>query len=371
MDDFYDDGAPQEDEVDVAKLEKKRIRIEREKAELLKSLAADDFSTLKNRVAAVLNISPSARDSDIALCLRYWEMFQPDLYNEKAIAPADLFKLERLHYIVRARAMIQNEYGLFVANEVVRKHRKKNEQTVKAEILAEQPDRSVIKVFADETGKTGKHVMVAAVWVLSGFARFKITRAIDEWRESSGFGKREIHFSALGKSDGEHLNGYLNVITNHTEFLSFKIIGVERSKTRRPITEVVARLHEHMIKTGVEHEISTGRVQLPRTVDVTIDEEDTLDQIALADMKHAVEAYLAPKFNKEQLSVGEIRKANSKQSSLLQLADLIAGSVNRIRNHEGEPNHKDIFARQIVEALGLAVEVGEDEDFDSSTVLPL
>ena len=370
MEEEHDDEES-ESGADLEKSEKRRLRIERERADLLKSLAADDFSTLKNRVATVLNLVPSARDSDIVLCLKYWAMFQPDLYNPQAIAPSDLFKLERLHYIVRARAMIQNDYGLFVASNAIKNHRKRNEQSVKAEILADQPERSVMKVYADETGKNGKFVMVPAVWVLSGAGRFKLTAAIEAWRNQGSFGKREMHFASLGKTDGHHLSGFLDAVLKNSEYISFKVIGIERARTRRSITEVVAKLHEHMLSKGIEHEVESGRVSLPRSVEVTLDEEDTLDAIALAEIRSAVEATLSRKYKSEDLSLAPIEKASSKHSNMLQLADLVAGAVNRLRNHDGEPNIKDEFARQIVDRMGLSIEVGDNESFDSSTMLSL
>lgn len=349
----------------------RRLRAEREKAELLKNLKAEDFSTLKTRVAAVLNLYPSARDSDIVLCLRYWETFQPDIYDPKAIAPSDLFKLERLHYIVRARAMIQNEYGLFVASEKVKHHRKKNEQTVKAEILADQPGRSVVRVYADETGKNGKFAMVAAVWALSGIGSFKVRSAIEKWRSTSTFAHREVHFARLGRSDGDALNEYLRVVKDNSEYLSFKIIGIERSKTRRPIEEVVAKLHEQMLKKGTLHEVESGRIDLPRTIEVTVDAEDSLDAIALSEMKASIDGFFANQFPDGSLSLGEVVSAPSNRSALLQLADMIAGAVNRRRNYEGERNFKCDFADKIIEELNLVVEEGEDDLSDSSTVLRL
>lgn len=346
-------------------------KIAREKEALLKSLKAEDFSTLKTRVAAVLNLYPSARDSDIVLCLKYWAMFQSDIYHPDAIAPADLFRLERLHYIVRARAMIQNDYGLFVASEAIKHHRKQNEQTVKAEILAEQPERSVVKVYADETGKNGKYVMVAAVWVLSGIGTFKVSTAIDAWRHSSSFEKREVHFSKLGKTDGEALSEYLNVVKQNSEYLSFKIIGIERSKTKRSIEEVIAKLHEQMLKKGATHEVESGRIRLPRTMEVTIDEEDSLDAIALSEMKSSVGSFFAQRFPDGSLSLGDIDSASSRRSALLQLADMVAGAINRRRNYDGERNFKCDFADQIINELNLVVEEGDDDDSDSSTVLHL
>lgn len=348
----------------------RKLKIEREKKDLLDSLKAGDFSTLKTRVATVLNLYPAARDSDIVLCLKYWAMFQSEIYKPEAISPADLFKLERLHYVVRARAMIQNDYGLFVAAEAVRRHRKQNEQTVKAEILAEQPERPVVKVYADETGKTGKYLMVAAVWVLSGTASFRVANAINKWRDSTSFARREMHFARLGKSDGESLAQYLDVVKSNAEYLSFKIIGIERAKTKRTSEEVVAKLHEQMLKKGALHEVRSGRITLPRVIEVTIDEEDSLDKIALAEIKSSIDSFYSQKFPDESIKLWEIETASSKHSALLQLADMVAGAVNRKRNHEGERNFKCEFADLIIEKLGLVFEEGE-EDFDSSTVLHL
>lgn len=349
----------------------RKLRAEREKAELLKSLTAEDFSTLKTRVAAVLNLYPSARDSDIVLCLKYWAMFQPDIYRPDALAPSDLFRLERLHYIVRARAMIQNEYGLFVASEKIKHHRKKNEQTVKAEILAEQPARSIVKVYADETGKNGKFVMVAAVWALSGIGSFKVTSAIESWRRSSSFANREMHFSKLGRTDADSLTDYLSVVKQNSEYLSFKIIGIERSRTRRTVEELVAKLHEQMLKKGALHELESGRIGLPRVIEVTIDEEDSLDAIALSEMKASIDAFFTGRFPDGSLTIGEIATASSRRSALLQLADVVAGAINRRRNHDGERNYKCEFADQIIEELNLVVEEGDDDNSDSATVLSL
>jgi hypothetical protein len=111
------DGEPASE--DTAANARKQLRLAREKQELLASLASGDFSTMKTRVAGMLNFYPDSRNSDVALTLKYWETFQPEIYKPHGILPRDLFKLERLHYIVRARAKIQNEYGLFQADEKI------------------------------------------------------------------------------------------------------------------------------------------------------------------------------------------------------------------------------------------------------------
>lgn len=369
MSDALGDEGESQSEVNDATLDLKRQRIERERAELIKSVAAEDFSTLKSRVAAILNLYPAARDSDIVLTIKYWSTFQPDLYNPAGIAPADLFRLERETHIVRARAMIQNDYGLFVASETVKGHRRKNEVTIKAEILEQPAERSVLRVYADETGKNQQFVLVASIWVLSGYAAFQIAQRLEAWRKSSIFAKREMHFARLGKGDGPALREYLSVVRANSEFMSYKLIGIERAKTRRPITEVVFKLHQRMLIQGALHEVGSGRVSLPRAIDVTIDEEDSLDAIALAEMKAAVQRELSGVH--EGLTVGDVTLSSSRHSALLQLADMVAGAANRRRNFDGERNFKDEFADEIIETLGLVVEEGEDDSLDTSTVLSL
>jgi len=240
----------------------KQKRIDRARSALLKSLDAGDISTLNARVAAMLNSYPQARDSDVVLCLRYWETFQPELYSVSGILPSDLFKLERMHYIVRSRAMIQNELGLFPAKEEIRHHRKRNEQAVKAEILEAPIEQSGMNVFADETGKNQSYVIVAAVWVLSGYQVFKLSQAINTWQRESIFKDREMHFSKLGKSDVMALDEYLDVVRRNKEFLSFKVVRTERARSRRSVDELVRKLHEQMLMKGVVHEVTSGRISL-------------------------------------------------------------------------------------------------------------
>ncbi len=343
-----DDQSTAFSEVDPKKLEK----IEKEKKELLAALAGGDFSTQRNKVASVLNMFPGSRNSDITLALKYWETFQPEIYDPAGIKPQDLFKLERLHYIVRARAKIQNEYGLFQADDKIRYHRKQQEEVMHDAVLQDVQPKRVVNVFADETGKTGKFVIVAAVWVLNGRSVFTVTEAIRKWKENSAWKTREVHFSRMGKSDFETLKQYLGVILNNREFLSFKVIAIERARTTRKIEEIVSKLHEHMLIRGAEHEIIQGRIDLPRHLSVTLDEEQSLDAFSLAEMKRSIASEYAKEYE-ENLVIENLSTVSSKTSSLIQLADLVAGAVNRRLNSQGENNYKDEMADWVIQMLDL------------------
>lgn len=354
-------------EEETATDEKRRKRIEKERRALLESIAGGDFSTQRTKVAAILNLYPEARNSDITLALKFWETFQPDIYNKDGIFPKDLFKLERLHYIVRARAKIQNEYGLFQADEEIRNHRRKNEETMHDAVLEDAGPRRVVHIFADETGKTHEFAIVAAVWVLTGRAIFDVTQAISNWKDLSLWAKREIHFAKFGKKDFETLRGYLKIIQENREFLSFKVIAIDRRKTRRRIEEVVEKLHEHMLLRGADHEVRLKRIDLPREIEMTIDEDQSLDPFVLSELRGRVDTEFG-KIYEGQLKLSEVRPASSRNSPLVQLADVIAGAVNRRLNYAGEENYKDEMSDWIIDALDIALDEEGLPELDASVL---
>lgn len=355
-----------EDAIDPQKLSK----IEKEKKELLASLAGADFSHQKTKVAYILNLYSEARNSDITLTLKYWETFQADIYNSNGILPKDLFRLERMHYLVRARAKIQNEYNLFTANSEVKRFRRKHEETMNEEVLKDANPRKLICVYADETGKTQDYVLVSSVWVLTGRAVFTVTQAIATWQENSSWAKREVHFARLGKQDLDTLKEYLGVIVQNREFLSFKSIAVERARTKRSIESVVDKLHEHILLRGAEHEISSKRIGLPQKIEVTLDHEQSLDAIALTELKSRVNNEYASKYG-DEIEISQIETISSRNSPLVQLSDLVAGAINRKLNNQASHGHKDEMADLVIQMLDLQLEENNVEGLDVSALFKI
>lgn len=356
--------------VEADPVEQKRLKLELEKKKLLTALAGADFSDQRTRVAMILNLYPAARNSDVVLALKYWEMFNADVYNANGILPADLFKLERMPILTRARAKIQNEYGLFQADGAVRKRRKNREEEMFAAVINDVPPRPSITVFADETGKTAAYVIVGAVWVLNGRSVWELTNAIEKWQQTSAWANREVHFTRFGRNDLETLREYLDVVEAHREFLSFKLIAFERGRTRRSIEEVVAKLHEHMLTRGLQHEVESHRVALPRDVSVTLDEEQSLDGIALAEMKATLSANFQRDFP-DQVTISEVQTISSRKSPLVQLADLVAGAANRRLNPQAERNHKDEMADLVMDRLGLVLQEDAVPGLDAAAMFVL
>jgi hypothetical protein len=347
------------------------VRLAKEAAELTKAVESGDLTTLKNRVAYILHQHPKTRDSDVALTIKYWELHQPNLYNAGGMMPRDLFRLERFTHITRVRAKIQNEYNLFPSSEGVQRRRRAKEEQIFEAVQDDKPDINRIHVFSDESGKNQQFVCVAAVWAMTGRSVFELSRAIWEWQPRSPWAGKELHFTEFKKNQLTALGDYLDVVIGRRELLSFKAITFERATTRRSVDDIVHRLHEFMIVRGVEHEIESGRISLPHGIALTVDAEQSLDDIAKADIKRNIETEFRNRFEEGSLIMGDVASVDSKKTPIIQLADVIAGAINRKTNHTGERSHKDEMAEMIVERLQIQLKPEQIPGVDATTLLSI
>jgi hypothetical protein len=69
----------------------------------------------------------------------------------------------------------------------------------------------------------------------------------------------------------------------------------------------------------------------------------------------------------DELSVEDVTTISSQKSELVQLADLIAGAVNRKKNHTGESGHKDEMADLIIKGLDIQLEKDGIPNLDATT----
>jgi hypothetical protein len=163
---------------------------------------------------------------------------------------------------------------------------------------------------------------------------FRLTQAIRVWQDTSPWANTEIHFTKFRNSQVIALGEYLDIVRKHREFLSFKVIGVEKSTTKRPIEEVVMQLHEYMLIYGAKHEVDNRRIKLPHEVRLTVDAEQSLDAIACADIKgHIASAYKTA--YGDDLIIKDVSAVSSHKSQLLQLADVIAGGREPAKEQQG------------------------------------
>ena len=360
----------EEEEVSEENLEKEAER--KSKAEALwKAVQMGDDKHLTTRVANILNRYPESRNSDITLQIKYWQVYNGLTSN--FVDLTKLYNLERLTSISRARAKIQNEYKLFIADTEVRRRRRTLEDVEKEAQLLDKPSYGTINVFADETGKTETFVIVAGVWLLNEQLSARIQRDFLQWsitKEAQGIKlPEEFHFKNLNNRNIQELELYkefFNLIVSNGEMISFKAVAVNKTKINRiPISDLVTKLFYQFIRLGVNHEIYSNRIQLPKKINLTKDEEDGESALVLETVKQSLEDNFKI-HHEDNLIMDQLISMPSHEHLFLQFADLFVAALNRKYNNPGN-NNKDRLSEHILETIGIkevrfsANQVEEDE----------
>lgn len=339
--------------------------VERER--ILQAIAGGKLDTLQERVAWLLNHRPRTRDSDLALQIAYWEEFEPERGGGDAVRKRDLYNLTRYNSVARARAKIQNTYKLFQASEGVRRQRGKLSDDERAKASEQQIEYPFFDVFADESGKTGKRLIVGSLWFLHYPQQIAFLREVRDWRSSRNF-QSEFHFKEINDRVLPHYVAFAEFLVARAAVISFKALSVERAGVKN-VDEALRELYYHLLVRGVEHEHSTGRAPLPRTIQVFKDlEEPGRDKLFMAALKERIEQVSVAKFD-TQLSAEEFVPINSKGQILVQAADLYVSSLNRVLNGEGKSESaKDRFATYFLKVLQLPRGPTEEERVGDMTI---
>jgi hypothetical protein len=347
--------------------DKKRQQLEKETADLLAHVAASSLPTMQHKVAWLMNHHPDTRNSDIALQIRYWKTFEKEIVNGDYIKLDDLYRLPRLGSLTRARARIQNEYKLFQANPEIRERRGTLEEDERDKAV-QIPDYPVYAVFLDESGKDAANLIVGSLWFLSaGEESIRLQRASSELIEKTRF-SHEFHFSKVNKEDVPVYQALIDIFVSQGGTISFKFISVEKTGIKN--TKVALDdLFYLLITRGIDHEISTGRAPLPRILDVWKDlEEVGADKLLMAKLEEKLRQAAVNTYDRK-LTVQRCVALDSKANIFLQVADLVAGSVNRALNRvEGIRNHKDELADYVLNHLGIDVTPENDASIGDLTV---
>ena len=349
---------------DSEKLSKEE-KLENERQVILERVSSFSVNTIRDKVAWVLNHYPESRDSDITLQLNYWKTFEADIYNGHSISPEEYYRLTRLTTIKRARAKIQNEYKLFSASTEVKQKRGKLSEEERQKATEDKPAYPVFTVYMDDSGKNADNLIVGSVWFLADY--HQVHRAIFDIRKRNNF-EKEFHFKELTKRDLPIYKEVIDVFWKHANTVSFKIISVPRAGIKN-VSNAFSDIYYHLLIRGVEHEQITRRAALPRTLQVWIDQENMAkDKLMVANLSNRLKQASQSIFD-DKLRVDAIYTVDSKNNAILQIADLFAGSANRILNRSGTTfNHKDELAEHILNPLGLDLDVPGNEIIGDMTV---
>jgi hypothetical protein len=333
----------------ASKEAKKQASIERRRSRLVRSVHAFDLDTEMARVASVLSAYPDARDSDITLLLRYWQEHE-GIGPDDSITPRDLYELPRLTSLTRARAAIQNELGLFKASTEVQEARGtlSDEERERARRRRKPSEAPVISVYADETGKHKDRLIVASVWVLVSTRELRAA-----WQARPQSDIREFHFSEMSRTQVEAYKDFTEFMLARLVACSFKCLSVPR-----PPGNPAARLEEmfgQLLVDGVQHELSTQRVALPRALQFWKDQDDpAADSLMCARLRNRMDG-VSEQQHGGALHTDTFEPMKSHASVLMQLADLFAASLNRVLNEPAGGHFKEQFARWFLDRIGYRI----------------
>jgi len=336
-------------------LTKEQQRVDLERELLLNKLAESNLDGVREKVAFILNHYPEARNSDITLAWRFWKVFEPEYAGYGVIDEEKMHKLTKLTSIARARAKIQNEYKLFLADTEVRKHRRGREEDEKNKQLADKPpDIPEISFYIDESSKNGKYAIVGGLCSPGDVQSYRLLGNLTQWKRKKGI-SYEFHFTKLSRQRLEEYKEFFTTALSHFDTFSFKAVALEQAGVCKSPNEIIRELHYHLIHIGIKHEVQTKRLTLPRYINIYKDKEDGTDKLEMARLEQDLHASFTKHFENEA-SLKQLVAIESAENFYIQLSDLFIGSVARILNREEsnpQLNHKDALADYIVSLLRL------------------
>ena len=326
-------------------------KIEKEKQDLLNKVLSGNLVTKHDKVGFILNNYSIARNSDIELAWLYWKTFESDKFNGYHVTKEDLKNLTMVNSLTRSRARIQNDYKLFQADEIVRRHRGVLAENMREEAIDEKPEGlPMYSVYIDETGKTQDYLSVGSLWIVDGYTSFQASRAIKEWIEQNQI-DYEFHFSEVSNHKLENYKEFFLKYLKLNPTIGFKAIVLNKIGIR-DLTSAFTDLTFHLIHKGINHENSTGRAPLPRLLQVWLDEEEKgIDQLKIEN--------LMERFTRQNISdlyLGDFVAVESKYNYSIQIVDLFTASINRrIHNPNSQGKVKDELADYVLGLLNFDI----------------
>lgn len=140
------------------------------------------------------------------------------------------------------------------------------------------------------------------------------------------------------------------------------MIKFNQKGSGQKMDEIVTRLYTVGICDGLQHEIKTGRMTIPRTLNITKDKEDAKDTLLLESLKLDVETHIKTAFD-GKVRIGGFVAAESRLSHFIQVADIFMGCLNRRINIPEGNNVKDQLAKYFFEKFGIDPETLETEKY--------
>lgn len=356
----------------------KEQRRQEGKERLLRKMLEKRYDTLYIKVADILNKHIEARNSDQELQLRFWETYEEGYRRGASVSPEQLKEYTKLTALTRARAKIQNEFGLFRADPTVEGYREDLANKHRKKALANKPPhKPLIFIYADESGKAGSedYLIVGSVWFNDMQRHQEVQHDMREWlnkqkeiaKENKTHFPKEFHFTEMKKNQLDTYKAFFDKVMEFSDMVSFKAVAVKKSQVKyKRLEESIYSLYYQLAHLGIEHEVQTGRLTLPRSICYYKDQDEGSDKLHLAETKQLLEGRFKVNYG-EDLKLETLSGMLSDVFIAIQISDLITAAVSRKLNVPDGKNHKDEFAEYVLEKLNVDYIRHEASEIENGT----
>jgi hypothetical protein len=316
---------------------------------MLAEIADSRLATREQRVAYILQRFPETRDSDTALCIRYWKKFQSDVIERwHPLELEVLFELDRIESIGRVRRMIQNELGLFRSLDDTRRAREALQAELYQYLAAHRDSLPEIRFYLDETGNEGdkSYTGIAGICIINWKQFEKHHAALEQWRQTQGW-PETIHFSETGPDKVDRAVSLLKQLQSRRAgilFLGYSLNS--RGRTHEDLFSLFIQLVVDSLKYLRECKCLTENC----SVRVIKEADSGFDNLFLHKMTKQLGEAIALEFP-GQLAVLPVESITKGRTVFLECADLIAGGMQRRALGKGR-NPKDRLAEAIINVTG-------------------
>lgn len=316
---------------------------------ILANLANSTLGTIEQKVAFILDRYPETRNSDVSLCIRYWRYHQPDELNEWDDPELEvLYDLDKWATIVRLRAELQNDLGLFRASDEAILNRSLGQTGFHQYLKVHQDVRPEVRFYLDETGNEGdkRYTGVAGICAMNWKQYEMHFASIARWRRQLQW-PGNIHFSDTGASGLERAIALLGQLEAHRSGLLF--VGYALPSQGRTHPDMVS-LFVQLIVDSLRQMRVNGCFPEPRLLRVIKEADTGFDSIYLEKMTAMLADLTAIEFP-GLVVVERIEPVPKGSTVFLECADLIAGGMQRRALSKGS-TARDRLAEAVANVTG-------------------
>jgi hypothetical protein len=318
-----------------------------ERQSLLADIAESRLGTMQQRLAYLLHRFPETRDSDVALAIKYWRMFQPEILEQWSPLELEvLYPLDRMDTIARMRRHIQNDLKLFASTLDVRRQRDGIQMEMHQLLAAARTGLAEIRFYLDETGGEAKFNGIGGICAMNWRQYEANWASLRRWRERQKW-PGTIHFAETGTEAQPRAMALLAELQKRIGGLLFLGYALEsRTFLHQDRVSLIIQLVVDALRELDRH----GCLRESRSLLLVKEEESGFDNLHMEALKTHLSRQLFEAFG-DRVLLREIQAIPKGREVMLECADLIASAMMRRHLYQGT-KPKDVLAQAVFNVTG-------------------